>query len=447
MSAIDAFTTWHDALVGWLVHGLAGFSGWQIVGYTLVMTHITIAAVTIFLHRSQAHRSVALHASVSHFLRCWLWLTTGIVTREWVAIHRKHHASCETAEDPHSPQTRGIATVLLQGSELYAAAAKDERMLNQYGTGTPGDWIERRLYTPHSWHGIGLMLVIDLLLFGAIGATVWAVQMLWIPITAAGIVNGIGHWWGYRNFEVTDASRNIVPWGVLIGGEELHNNHHTYPTSAKLSVKPYEFDIGWLYIRGLEMLGLATVRKTAPRLKFGAVTPVADDKTLEVIIANRYEVMADYARSLRRASRAEVRRLKSEGSTASELADMRMARRWLHRDDDKIPNHVKAQVAGALASSPYLAKLVAMREELRMLWTRKNVSAEQLVADLQAWLVEAEQSGIGALQQFGLRLRAVCESERRVGCPGRSGATTTATRVDDLRRCRETAPSPRFGQN
>jgi stearoyl-CoA desaturase (delta-9 desaturase) len=250
------------------------------------------------------------------------------------------------------------------------------------------------------------MLIADLFLFGAIGATVWAVQMLWIPITAAGIVNGIGHWWGYRNFEVSDASRNFSPWGLVIGGEELHNNHHTYPTSAKLSVKPYEFDIGWLYIRALEMLGLATVRRTAPRLELGPVRPVADDKTLEAIIAHRYELMANYARSLRRASRAEVRRLKSQGSTASELADMRIARRWLHRDDDKIPANVKAQVEGALASSPYLAKLVEMREELRLLWTRKNVCAEQLVADLQAWLVEAEQSGIGALQEFGIRLRA-----------------------------------------
>jgi stearoyl-CoA desaturase (delta-9 desaturase) len=266
--------------------------------------------------------------------------------------------------------------------------------------------LERNLYSRYSWQGVGLMLIIDLALFGAIGATVWAVQMLWIPITAAGIVNGIGHWWGYRNFEAPDASRNVFPWGVIIGGEELHNNHHTYPTSAKLSVKPYEFDIGWVYIRALESLGLATVRKTAPQLRLGAVRPVADDKTLEALIANRYEVMANYARSLRRASHAEVRRLKGEGDASGRLADMRIARRWLHRDDDKIPHSVKAQLADALASSPYLAKLVAMREELRQLWTRTNVSAEQLVADLQAWLRKAEESGIAALQEFALRVRA-----------------------------------------
>ena len=397
-----------DALVDWLAHGFSSFSGWEIVLYTLVTTHITIAAVTIFLHRAQAHRALELHGIPSHFFRLWLWLTTGMVTKEWVAIHRKHHAKCETEDDPHSPQTRGIKTVLLTGSELYRSEAKNQETLAKYGLGTPDDWLERNLYARFSWQGVGVMLIVNLLLFGAIGAAVWAVQMLWIPITAAGIVNGIGHWWGYRNFEAPDASRNVSPWGIVIGGEELHNNHHTYPTSAKLSVKPYEFDIGWAYIRGLEMLGLATVRKTPPQLKVGTVKPVADDKTLEAIIANRYEVMANYARSLRHASSAEVTRLKSEGAGGTaKLANMLVARRWLHRDDDKIPHAVKGQVAEAVALSPYLAKLVAMREELRMLWTRTGVSAEQLVADLQAWLHKAEESGIAALQEFALRLRAV----------------------------------------
>ena len=405
---MDVLISVFDALVDLLAHGLSSFSGWEVVLYTLVTTHITIAAVTIFLHRAQAHLALDLHGVPSHFFRLWLWLTTGMVTKEWVAIHRKHHAKCETEDDPHSPQTRGIKTVLLNGSELYRAEAKNQETIAKFGMGTPDDWIERNLYTRYSWQGVGVMLIIDLLLFGAIGAAVWAVQMLWIPITAAGIVNGIGHWWGYRNFEAPDASRNVSPWGIVIGGEELHNNHHTYPTSAKLSVKPYEFDIGWAYIRGLEMLGLAAVRKTPPQLKLGTVKPVADGKTLEAIIANRYEVMANYARSLRRASGAEVARLKSEGAgSASKLANMVVARRWLHRDDDKIPQAVKGQVAEAVALSPYLAKLVAMREELRQLWTRTGVSAEQLVADLQAWLHKAEESGIAALQDFALRLRAV----------------------------------------
>jgi stearoyl-CoA desaturase (delta-9 desaturase) len=404
---MDFLMSMSDAVLNWLASGLLGWNGWEIALFTLVATHITIAAVTIFLHRAQAHRALELHAIPAHFFRFWLWLTTGMVTKEWVAIHRKHHAKCETEDDPHSPQTRGINTVLLTGSELYRAEAKNQDTLAKFGHGTPDDWIERNLYTPFSWQGVGVMLIVDVMLFGAIGATVWAVQMLWIPITAAGIINGIGHWWGYRNFEAPDASTNVSPWGVMIGGEELHNNHHTYPTSAKLSVKPYEFDIGWAYIRGLEMLGLAKVRKTPPMLKLGKIKPVADDKTLDAIIANRYEVMAKYARSLRRASRAEVQRLESEGvANCAKLANLRLAKRWLHRDSDKIPTSVKAQVALAIEHSPLLANLVAMREELRMLWTRTNVSAEQLVADLQAWCRKAEESGIAALQDFALKLRA-----------------------------------------
>jgi stearoyl-CoA desaturase (delta-9 desaturase) len=405
---MDVLTSVLDAVLTWLAQGLGNFSAWEVVLYTLVVTHVTIASVTVFLHRAQAHRALQLHPLPAHFFRLWLWLTTCMVTKEWVAIHRKHHAKCETEDDPHSPQTRGIKTVLLTGSELYRAEAKNQETIAKFGVGTPDDWIERNLYTPFSWQGVGVMLIIDLMLFGAIGATVWAVQMLWIPITAAGIINGLGHWWGYRNFEAPDASTNVSPWGVIIGGEELHNNHHTYPTSAKLSVKPYEFDIGWVYIRGLEMLGLAKVRKTPPLLKLGSIKPVADDKTLEAIIANRYEVMAKYARSLRRASAAEIERLKNEGAAdCAKLANMRRARRWLHRDEDKIPSSAKAEVALAVQHSPVIAKLIAMREELRQLWTRSNVSAEQLVADLQAWCRKAEESGIAALQEFALKLRAV----------------------------------------
>ena len=395
-----------DALVDWLANGALAATWWQVLLVTLAMTHITIAAVTIFLHRAQAHRALELHALPSHFFRFWLWLTTGMVTKEWVAIHRKHHAKCETDEDPHSPQTRGIKKVLLEGSELYRAEAKNQETLEKYGRQTPDDWIERNLYTRYSWEGVGVMLIIDLWLFGAIGAAVWAVQMMWIPINAAGIINGIGHWWGYRNFEAPDASTNVSPWGVMIGGEELHNNHHTYPTSAKFSVKPYEFDLGWGYICGLEMLGLAKVRKTPPKLELGAVR-AADGKTLDALIANRYEVMAQYAKALKHTVGAELERLKAQGAkNSARWSEMRLAKRWLHRDDDRIPQGVKPQVAQALAQSPTLAKLVAMREELRQLWTRTNVSADQLVVDLQAWCKRAEDSGVAALREFSLKLRA-----------------------------------------
>ncbi|MBL0085545.1 MAG: fatty acid desaturase [Ideonella sp.] len=396
-----------DGLIQWLAHGLwSSATWWQVLLVTLVMTHFTILGVTIFLHRAQAHRALELGPIPAHFFRFWLWLTTGMVTKEFVAVHRKHHAKCETEEDPHSPQTRGLKALLLTGVELYRAEAKNPETVAKYGRGTPDDWLERHLYDRFSWQGVGLMLIIDVAVFGAIGLTVWAVQMAWIPVWATGVINGIGHYWGYRNFEAPDASTNVSPWGILIGGEELHNNHHTYPVSAKFSVKPFEFDIGWGYIRAFEMLGWAKVRKTAPQLQTGPIKPVADSKTLEAIIANRYEVMATYAKALRAACAAEMDRLKAQGNSAR-LADFKIAKRWLHRDDALIPTALKPQLAVAMSESPKLAKLVAMREELRQLWTRTNVSAEQLVVDLQAWCKSAEASGIVALEEFSLRLRAV----------------------------------------
>ena len=392
-----------DAALDWLAHGLLAASWWQIVLYALVTTHITIASVTIYLHRHQAHRAMDLHAIPAHFFRLWLWLGTGQVTKEWVSIHRKHHAKCETAEDPHSPQTRGIETVFWKGAELYRAESKNLETMAKFGHGTPKDWIERNLYTRYSWQGVGLMMIINLALFGAAGLAVWAVQMIWIPVTAAGIINGIGHYWGYRNFEAPDASTNISPWGIMIGGEELHNNHHTYPTSAKFSVKPYEFDIGWVYIRALEKVGLATVKKVPPKLQLGAIKPVADEKTLEALIAHRYEVMAGFARALRHAGRNEIELLKAKKADASVL---RAANRWLHRDDDKVPATAKLHVAQARAEHPVLDKMVTMREELRQMWLSTSASSEQLASDLQAWCHRAEESGIAALREFSIKLRA-----------------------------------------
>jgi stearoyl-CoA desaturase (delta-9 desaturase) len=405
---MNELTMVHDALVQWLAHGITDASGWQIVVYALVVTHITIAAVTIYLHRCQAHRALELHPVPAHFFRFWLWITTGQMTKEWVAVHRKHHAKCETVDDPHSPVTHGIKTVLLRGAELYRAEIKNQETLDKYGHQTPTDWIERHVYGPFTWQGVGLMLILNLFLFGAIGISVWALQMAWIPITAAGIINGLAHHSGYRNFEAPDASTNILPWGILIGGEELHNNHHTYPTSAKLSVKKYEFDIGWAYISAMEMVGWAKVRKTPPILRQGDIKAVADKDTLEAIIANRYEVMAKYGRELRAACSAELAKLQAEGARHSEKwQQLKRARTWLHRDRERIPAAFHAEIAGACAASPVLGKLVLMREELRLLWTRSNVSAEQLVHDLQAWCRKAEESGIAELQAFSRGLRAV----------------------------------------
>jgi stearoyl-CoA desaturase (Delta-9 desaturase) len=390
-------------LVRFLSDGLTGANWWQMILVTLALTHVTIAGVTIYLHRHQAHRALDLHPIASHFFRFWMWLTTGQVTKEWAAIHRKHHAKCEQAEDPHSPHVHGIKTVLLTGAELYRKESKNLETLARYGHGTPDDWIERNLYSRFSWQGVALMMIIDLALFGVAGMTVWAVQMAWIPITAAGIINGAAHYWGYRNFEATDASTNISPWGILIGGEELHNNHHTYPTSAKLSVKPYEFDIGWMYIRMMESVGLATVKKTPPKLAFGDVRPVADEKTLEAIIANRYEVMAGYAHEMRAACKREMQALQAR---SGDVAVMAAARRWLHRDEDKVPAAVKPQLAQARAEHPVLDKMVTMREELRALWSSTNATREQLAVDLQAWCRRAEESGIAALRDFSIQLRS-----------------------------------------
>ena len=392
-----------NATLDWLAHGLLAASWWQIVLYALVTTHITIASVTIYLHRHQAHRAMDLHAIPSHFFRFWLWLGTGQVTKEWVSIHRKHHAKCETIDDPHSPVAHGIKKVFWQGAELYRAESKNKETMVKYGHGTPSDWIERNLYTRYSWQGVGLMMIIDLALFGAAGLAVWAVQMAWIPVTAAGIINGIGHYWGYRNFEAPDASTNISPWGIMIGGEELHNNHHTYPTSAKFSVKPYEFDIGWGYIRALEMVGLAKVKKVPPKLQLGSIQPVADEKTLEALIAHRYEVMAGFARALRHTGKTEIQALKARNADSSVL---RKANLWLHRDDDKVPTAAKPQLAQARAEHPVIDKMLTMREELRQMWLSTSMSREQLTANLQAWCHRAEESGIAALHEFSMKLRA-----------------------------------------
>ena len=393
-----------NAVVEWSAHGLFDLSWWQIVLLTLAVTHITMISVTVYLHRHQAHRALDLHPIASHFFRFWLWLTTGQVTKEWTAIHRKHHAKCEQAEDPHSPHVHGIKTVLLQGAELYRAESKNKETMARFGHGTPADWIERNLYTRFSWQGVVLMLIIDLALFGAAGLSVWAVQMAWTPIMAAGIINGAAHYWGYRNFEAPDASTNISPWGILIAGEELHNNHHTYPTSAKLSVKSYEFDIGWMYISLMSSVGLATVKKTPPKLAFGDVRPVADEKTLEALISNRYEIMAGYAKDMRRAFKNELQAMKSRSADASVI---KAAQRWMHRDHDKVPAAAVAQLDLARAASPVLDKMVIMREELRQMWLSRSHTREQLTADLQGWCHRAEASGIAVLQEFSLKLRAV----------------------------------------
>jgi stearoyl-CoA desaturase (Delta-9 desaturase) len=391
------------SLIDTLAGGALDWPVWKIILFTLAMTHITMVSVTIFLHRHQAHRSLDLHPIAAHFFRFWLWLTTGQVTKEWAAVHRKHHAKCEQAEDPHSPHVFGIKTVLTQGRELYAKEAQNQETLKRYGHGTPDDWIENHVYAPHSRLGVALMLGIDLVLFGPAGLAAWAVQMAWTPVMAAGVINGLAHFWGYRNFEVADASTNISPWGILIAGEELHNNHHTYPTSAKLSVKKGEFDIGWMYIRALQACGMATPKKTPPKLVMGSPRTPDDEKNLDALIANRHEIMASYAAGIRRMVRQEMRGAFLRSANSQLVLSVK---RWMHRDREKIPAPIHADLAKARAACPVLDKMLAMREELKSMWLNTSASKEKLCEDLHAWCIKAEASGIVFLKEFSFRLRA-----------------------------------------
>lgn len=385
--------------------GLFQLPWWGYLVFVLFMTHVTIVAVTVYLHRCQAHRALDLHPIVSHFFRFWLWLTTGMQTRQWAAVHRKHHARCETAEDPHSPQVLGLRKVLGQGAELFRLEAARQETLDRYGKGTPDDWLERSLYSRHPSAGVGLMLAADVVAFGPIGITLWAVQMIWIPFFAAGVVNGIGHYWGYRNFEAADASRNILPWGILIGGEELHNNHHAYAASARLSSKWYEFDIGWMYIRILQWVRLATVRKVAPGIRF-VRTSRCDLDTLQAIITHRFDVMGNYGRMLKLACREEFSRLQQvcRQYGREPLVPERL-KRWLIQDAERLQDQERQVLTELLQHSSDLRVLYQFRQELAAVWARSSASQEQLLKTLEDWCRRAEASGIEALQQFSLRLR------------------------------------------
>ena len=378
--------------------GVLDLPWWGYFAYTLILTHITIAGVTIYLHRHSAHRALDLHPIPAHFFRFWLWLTTGMLTKHWTAIHRKHHAKCETVDDPHSPQIFGIRKVLLQGAELYRKEGRNQETLDRYGYGTPDDWLERNIYCHDRW-GIAIMLVTNVILVGPIGITIFAVQMLWIPFLAAGVINGIGHYWGYRNFQPADASTNIIPWGILVGGEELHNNHHAYATSAKLSNRWYEFDIGWLYIRILEIMGLAHVKKIAPKLVLDNSKTSCDLATLQAVLTHRYEVIAKYATSLRQTCAGEVQALKGAG------IDMGKLKRWLRIDKAALPAAELEQREAAIRQSKKLATVFTMRDELAQVWQRSTASKEQLVKQLDDWCHRAEASGIEALQKFSRQLR------------------------------------------
>ncbi|HWN29916.1 MAG TPA: fatty acid desaturase [Burkholderiales bacterium] len=385
--------------------GLIDLPWWGYIVVALVLTHITIAAVTIFLHRYQAHRGLDLHPVPSHFFRFWLWLTTGMVTKEWAAIHRKHHAKVETEEDPHSPQICGLRKVLWQGTELYKQEAKNPETLEKYGQGTPDDWLEHNLYAKYSILGISIMAVIDFALFGFIGITIWAVQMMWIPFFAAGVINGVGHFWGYRNFACVDASKNIIPWGILIGGEELHNNHHAYASSPRLSNKWFEFDIGWMYIRIMETLGFAQVKNLAPKIRFNFTKAQCDLETLQAVITHRYDVLAKFAQSVKQTCAEEIHKLRERVAQFDGQTLKNIRKRWLHQDAKFLKAQERAKLDEVLSKSKVLQTIYSMRQELAALWQRSTASKEQLVGQLEDWCHRAEKSGIASLKEFSRKLR------------------------------------------
>ena len=384
--------------------GLIDLPWWGYIVVTLILTHITIAGVTIYLHRHQAHRALELHPLVSHFFRLWLWLTTGMVTKEWVAVHRKHHAKVETPEDPHSPIQAGINRVLWLGAFLYRKETAHKETLEQYGHNTPDDWMEKNIYTPYNFYGVFVMMAINFLLFGvAIGILIWAIQMAWIPFWAAGVINGIGHNWGYRHYETPDTSTNIVPFGALIGGEELHNNHHAFPSSAKFSNKWWEFDLGWFYIRLLETLGLAKVKKVAPEPAYNPSKSFCDIETVKAVITNRFQVLATFTRNVaNRVYTEELGRIKPLGKAK---ALFKRGKSLMAREPSLLDEAGKRNLQEMLAQSNKLETVYTMKEKLQKIWKRSTLTHENLKNALEEWCKQAEATRIKVLQDFSRKLR------------------------------------------
>lgn len=383
-----------------MLFGILNLSVWGYIVATFILTQITIASVTLYLHRCQTHRALSLHPVISHFFRFWLWLTTGMVTSEWVAIHRKHHATTDVEGDPHSPQVLGIKKVFFQGAELYREACKDREMINKYSYGTPNDWIERNLYSKFSAYGIALMFGIDILLFGLPGITIWALQMIWIPLWAAGVVNGIGHFWGYRNYECSDAARNVFPWGFWIGGEELHNNHHAFASSAKFSSKWWEFDMGWFYIKCLSYLGLAKVRKLPPELAIAEGKKQVDLETVKAVVANRFRIMSSYYNNVILPILNNVK-----NSDVENRKIFQRAKGLLKREENLLSVKSQNRLQILLSKNEQLLVVYNFRKSLKNIWLKTSSSQIDLIESLQNWCKQAEDSGLEVLHKFANDLK------------------------------------------
>jgi stearoyl-CoA desaturase (delta-9 desaturase) len=381
--------------------GFLDVSVWTLVAWTAVSCHITLLAVTVYLHRSQAHRAVDLHPVLQHFFRFWLWLTTGMVTKEWVSVHRKHHARCEGPEDPHSPQIYGIRKVLLEGAELYREATRDSEILSKFGHGTPDDWVERNVYGRFNVLGVASLAIFEFALFGLAGIAVFAIQMLCVPVLAAGVINGLAHFWGYRNFETDDSATNITPFAALICGEELHNNHHAYPSSARFSLRRWEFDLGWAYLRLFSFLKIAKIRRVAPKPIFDSEKTVMDMETVKAIISSRLHVMENYARKVVKPVHA------SEIKAAPEhRKTLRKASRDLMKVDNLLDESGRARVAAALAKCESLNTVYELQNQLQAIWHKAGTSQDMLLQALQDWCNKAEATGIECLAEFAVRLRS-----------------------------------------
>lgn len=386
-----------------MLYGVLNLSFWGYILAAVIVTQATIASVTIYLHRHQTHRALDLHPIISHVFRFWLWISTGMVTSDWVAIHRKHHATTDMEGDPHSPKMLGIKKVFWEGAELYRQARKDREMIAKYSHGTPSDWLEKNVYSRYSSKGVLLMLAIDLFLFGVPGISIFGLQMLWIPLWAAGVVNGVGHYWGYRNFECQDTSTNVSPWGFWIGGEELHNNHHTFASSAKFSVKWWEFDIGWMYICILSFLGLAKVKKLPPKIVQVENKLQVDLETVKAVVGSRFQVMADYyttvlAPMLRQVKREEV--ISEQDKKLVQRASV-----LLKRDQSLLSPKSHSHLQALLERYEQLRTVYDFRQSLQYIWQKTASSQKDLIEALQVWCKQAEDSGLESLRQFSMQLK------------------------------------------
>lgn len=376
-------------------NGFFQVSLYSAIAAALLLSHITIIGVTVFLHRCQAHRALELHASVSHFFRFWMWLTTGMITKNWVAVHRKHHAKSETQEDPHSPMIYGLNRVLWNGVGLYRKEAKKKEVIAKYGHGAPDDWLERNIYTPRHRHGVVLMLILDAIMFGVYGPLVWAIQMLWIPFFAAGVINGVGHYFGYRNFEIKDNARNIIPFGFLIGGEELHNNHHAYGASAKLSVKWYEFDYGWFIIKNLSRLGLAKVKRTIPDLEGPEVN--SERGVIEHLLYNKIQLFEKYCSNV----------IKPVFKTDSVRNCFPRAKKLLVKEMSSISISDTKLLEDMLSDCDSLKVVYDFRKKLESICKTNKASFEDIYKSLESWCVSAKATGIDELERFAIWLEGM----------------------------------------